>query len=138
MLNHIDLMGRLTRDVDLRYTQSNTPVASFSLACERDFGAKDGVRPVDFIECVAWRSTAEFIQKHFHKGSMAIVSGRLQIREWIDIVNDKRKTAEVVVESVYFGEGKRRENDVADMPYKPAEIGATFDELDDSDGALPF
>lgn len=139
MLNNITIMGRLCSNPDLRYTQSNTPVASFTLACERDFGAKDGVRPVDFIDCVAWRGTAEFIQKYFHKGSMAIVSGSLQTRKWADRENNQRKTSEVVIDSVYFGESKRRENDVVDTPYTPADIGGTFAELDDGYGGdLPF
>ena len=110
MLNHITIMGRLTRDPELRYTQSQTPVASFTLAVDRDFGGRDGgEKQTDFIDCVAWRSTAEFVSKYFAKGSMAVVSGRLQIRDWTDREGGKRRSAEVVVDNVYFGESKRRE-----------------------------
>ena len=99
MLNHIVLMGRLTRDPELRYTQSQIPVASFSLAVDRDFGGRDGgERQTDFIDIVAWRSTAEFVSKYFTKGSMAVVSGRLQIRDWTDREGGKRRSAEVVAD----------------------------------------
>ena len=90
MLNHITIMGRMTRDPYLRYTQSNTPVVSFSLACERDFTAKGQDKETDFIDCVAWRGTAEFVSKYFFKGSMAVVSGRLQMRDWTDRDGNKR------------------------------------------------
>ena len=110
MLNHIIIMGRLTRDPEIKYTQSNTPVASFSLAVERDFGGRDGgEKQTDFIECTAWRQTAEFVSKYFAKGSMAVVSGRLQIREWNDREGNKRRSAEVVADNIYFGESKRRD-----------------------------
>ncbi len=110
MLNHITIMGRLTRDPELRYTQSQTPVASFTLAVDRDFSGRDGgERQTDFIDCVAWRQTAEFVNKYFTKGSMAVVAGRLQIRDWTDRDGNKRRSAEVVAENVYFGESKRRE-----------------------------
>lgn len=126
MLNTITIMGRLTRDPELRYTQSNTPVASFTLAVDRDFGDKQ----TDFIDCVAWRGTGEFVDKYFSKGIMAIVSGRLQIRSWTDDNGNKRRSAEVVAEHVYFGESKRRE--------ASADISAAdFEDLDD-DGELPF
>lgn len=126
MLNTITIMGRLTRDPELRYTQSNTPVASFTLAVDRDFGEKQ----TDFIDCVAWRSSAEFVSRYFGKGSMAAVAGRLQIREWTDNNGSKRRSAEVVAEHVYFGESKRRE--------ASADISAAdFEDLDD-DGELPF
>lgn len=126
MLNTITIMGRLTRDPELRYTQSNTPVASFTLAVDRDFGEKQ----TDFIDCVAWRGTGEFVDRYFSKGSMAIVSGRLQIRSWTDDNGNKRRNAEVVAEHVYFGESKRRE--------ASADISAAdFEDLDD-DGELPF
>ena len=104
MLNHIVIMGRLTRDPELRYTQSQTPVASFSLAVDRDFGGRDGgEKQTDFIDCVAWRQTAEFVNKYFTKGSMAVVSGRLQIRDWTDRDGGKRRSAEVVVYKIYCG-----------------------------------
>ena len=108
MLNHITIMGRLTRDPELRYTQSQTPVASFTLAVDRDFGSRDGgEKQTDFIDCVAWRQTAEFVSKYFTKGRMAVVSGRLQIRDWTDREGGKRRSAEVVVDNVYFGDSKR-------------------------------
>jgi single-strand DNA-binding protein len=108
MLNHIVLMGRLTRDPELRSTQSGTPVASFTLAVDRDFGSRDGgERQTDFIDIVAWRSTAEFVSKYFSKGRMAVVSGRLQIRQWQDKEGNNRRTAEVVADNIYFGESKR-------------------------------
>lgn len=126
MLNHITIMGRLTRDPELRYTQQNTPVASFTLAVDRDFGDKQ----TDFIDCVAWRSSAEFVSRYFGKGSMAVVAGRLQIREWTDNNGNKRRNAEIVAEHVYFGESKRKE--------ASADISAAdFEDLDD-DGELPF
>ena len=108
MLNHIVIMGRLTRDPELRRTGSGVAVTSFSLAVDRDFGPKDGgERETDFIDCVAWRSTGEFVSKYFTKGSMAVVSGRLQIRGWTDKDGNKRRSAEVVADNVYFGESKR-------------------------------
>ncbi len=108
MLNHIVIMGRLTRDPELRRTSSGIAVASFTLAVDRDFGSRDGgERETDFIDCVAWRQTGEFVSKYFAKGRMAVVSGRLQIRNWTDKEGNKRRTAEVVADNVYFGESKR-------------------------------
>ncbi len=158
MLNHITLMGRLTRDPELRYTQTNTPVASFRLAVDRDFTPRDGgERQTDFIDCVAWRSTGEFVSKYFHKGSMAVVSGRLQMREWTDRDGNKRTSAEVVADNIYFGESKRRDEDgysrnggSSNSGYNgrsnapsggydsAAPGGSAFAELDDGDGELPF
>ena len=106
MLNHIVIMGRLTRDPELRYTQSNTPVATVTLADDRDYTGSNGERGVDFIDCVAWRSTAEFVSKYFQKGSMAVASGRLQLRDWIDRDGNKRRSSEVLATSVYFGGSK--------------------------------
>ena len=129
MLNKIMIQGRLTRDVELRRTGTGTAVASFTLAVDRDFGDKE----TDFIECVAWKNTAEFVDKYFSKGRMAIVVGRLQIRNWNDKDGNKRKTAEVVAESVYFGDSK---NDSA-----PAQNDAPAQEyavLDGEDFGLPF
>ena len=121
MLNHIVLMGRLTRDPELRYTQSQIPVASFSLAVDRDFGGRDGgERQTDFIDIVAWRSTAEFVSKYFTKGSMAVVSGRLQIRDWTDREGGKRRSAEVVADNVYFGASKRRDGGDTSRPAAPS------------------
>lgn len=155
MLNHIVLMGRLTRDPELRYTQSQVPVASFSIAVDRDFGGKDGAeRQTDFIDIVAWRQTGEFVSKYFTKGSMAVVSGRLQIRDWTDRDGNKRRSAEVVADNVYFGESKRsREENGGAAPrpstntgnsgsgyqnFDSAPSGSAFSELSDTDGELPF
>ena len=151
MLNHIVIMGRLTRDPEIRYTQSQTPVASFSVAVERDVGGRDGgEKQTDFIDCVAWRQTAEFVSKYFTKGSMAVVSGRLQIRDWTDREGNKRRSAEVVADNIYFGESKRRDGgdnrgERADTSYSApkyeapaAESGSAFSELGDDDGELPF
>ena len=152
MLNHITIMGRLTRDPELRYTQSQTPVASFTLAVDRDFGSRDGgEKQTDFIDCVAWRQTAEFVSKYFTKGSMAVVSGRLQIRDWTDREGGKRRSAEVVVDNMYFGES-RRDGDSGDSRSSSyssygnsgsagkssAPAASAFAELDDGDGELPF
>ena len=151
MLNHITIMGRLTRDPELRYTQSQTPVASFTLAVDRDFGSRDGgEKQTDFIDCVAWRSTAEFVSKYFQKGSMAVVSGRLQIRDWTDREGGKRRSAEVVVDNIYFGESRRRDSSEgsydsrssyssyeAPRSASPAP-SSPFSDLDDGDGELPF
>lgn len=148
VLNRIVIMGRLTRDPELRYTQSKTPVAAFTLAVDRDFGEK----ATDFIDCVAWRQTAEFVSKYFAKGAMAVVAGRLQLRDWTDRDGNKRRSAEVIVESVYFGEAKRREERTADEANYAAEERAGrfeeckaapgayegFSELADADGELPF
>lgn len=126
MLNHITLMGRFVRDPELRYTKSEKPVASFTLAVSRDFGDKE----TDFIECVAWGKTGEFVDKYFQKGSMAVVCGRLQVRTWMDDNDKKRKTAEVVVENIYFGESKKSEakNTFTDIEDFDNEFG-TSEEL---------
>ena len=108
MLNHITIMGRLTRDPELRRTGSGVAVASFTVAVDRDFSGRDGgEKETDFIDCVAWRQTGEFVSKYFTKGSMIVVSGRLQIRSWTDKDGNKRRTAEVVADNVYFGESRR-------------------------------
>ena len=108
MLNNCIIMGRLTRDPELRRTGTGTAVTSFTLAVDRDYNPKDGSeKEVDFIDCNAWRSTAEFVNKYFTKGSMAIVSGRLQIRNWTDKEGNKRRNAEIVADSVYFGDNKK-------------------------------
>lgn len=134
MLNHIALMGRLTRDPELRHTQSGTAVAGFTLAVERDFKSDGGDRETDFIDCVAWRSTAEFVSKYFSKGRMAVVEGRLQIRPWTDRDGSKRRTAEVVADHAYFADSKR---DEAAPQYAPPQA-SQFEELPDDDGDLPF
>ena len=107
MLNKIILMGRLTRDPELRRTGSGTAVTSFSLAVDRDFKSQSGEKETDFIDIVAWRSTAEFVSKYFTKGRMAVVEGRLQMRDWTDKDGNKRRSAEVVADNVYFGDSKR-------------------------------
>ena len=108
MLNHITIMGRLTRDPELRRTGSGVAVASFTVAVDRDFGGRDGgEKETDFIDCVAWRQTGEFVSKYFTKGRMILVSGRLQIRNWTDKDGNKRRPAEVVADNCYFGDSKR-------------------------------
>ena len=107
MLNHIVLMGRLTRDPELRRTGSGVAVASFTLAVDRDYAVQGAEKETDFVDIVAWRNTAEFVSKYFTKGRMAVVSGRLQIRNWQDKDGNKRRTAEVVADNVYFGDSKR-------------------------------
>ena len=108
MLNHITIMGRLTRDPELRRTGTGIAVASFTVAVDRDFGGRDGgEKETDFIDCVAWRQTGEFVSKYFTKGRMIVVSGRLQIRSWTDKDGNKRRTAEVVADNCYFGDSKR-------------------------------
>lgn len=108
MLNHITIGGRLTKDPELRRTGNGTAVTSFSIACDRDFANKEsGERETDFVDIVAWRGTAEFVSKYFSKGRMAIISGRLQIRDWTDKEGNKRRSAEVLAENVYFGDSKK-------------------------------
>ena len=105
MLNHIVIMGRITRDPELRYTQSQLPVASFRVAVDRDYGGRDGAeRQTDFIDCVAWRSTAEFVSKYFSKGRMAVVDGQLIMHDWTDRRGNMHRNAEVVVSNVYFAD----------------------------------
>ena len=108
MLNHVTIMGRLTRDPELRRTGSGIAVASFTVAVDRDFGGREGgEKETDFIDCVAWRQTGEFVSKYFTKGRMIVVSGRLQIRGWTDKDGNKRRSAEVVADNVYFADSKR-------------------------------
>ena len=123
MLNHIVIMGRLTRDPELRRTGSGVAVTSFSVAVDRDFSNKEsGERETDFIDCVAWRSTGEFVAKYFQKGSMAVVSGRLQMRSWTDKEGNKRRSAEVVADNVYFGSSKR--DDASNGSYNGNSYGS--------------
>ena len=154
MLNHIVLMGRLTRDPELRRTGSGIAVASFTLAVDRDYAAQGAERETDFVDIVAWRSTAEFVSKYFTKGRMAVVSGRLQIRNWQDKDGNKRRSAEVVANDVYFGDSKRDgaapggfdqsipsyASAPAPAAYAaPANGGASdFAMLEDNDPELPF
>ena len=147
MLNHITIMGRLARDPELRRTGAGVAVAGFTVAVDRDFSGKDGgEKETDFIDCVAWRQTGEFVSKHFTKGTMIVVSGRLQIRSWTDKDGSKRRTAEIVADNCYFGEAKKAEqshqsgctgfvkNDYA-QPSAPAQ---NFAVLDDPDAKFPF
>ena len=134
MLNKIFLMGRLVRDPELRHTGNGTAVTSFSLAVDRDYKSQSGERETDFIDIVAWRSTAEFASKYFSKGRMAVVEGRLQIRDWTDKDGAKRRTAEVVADNVYFGDSKRTASD-SDTP---APSGEFTEVPEDEKGELPF
>ena len=150
MLNKIILMGRLTRDPELRRTQSGTAVTSFPLAVDRDFKSQGGDKETDFIDIVAWRNTAEFVSKYFTKGRMAVVEGRLQIRDWTDRDGGKRRSAEVIAENVYFGDSKREGGSdyssapAYSAPYSgyaaPAAPGghSDFAEIGEEDGELPF
>lgn len=167
MLNHVVIMGRLTRDPELRRTGSGLAVASFSVAVERDFPNKDtGERETDFIDCVAWRQTGEFVGKWFTKGSMIVVSGRLQVRNWTDKDGNKRRTAEIIADNVYFGESKKdREANAGAAPkvnnyatpygtpnyggyvpsgyvtpgyVPPVQPSSDWAMLDDDDAVLPF
>lgn len=133
MLNKIIIMGRLTKDVELRKTGDATSVASFTIACERDFG-QNGQKETDFFDIVAWNKTADFMSKYFSKGRMAVVSGRLQIRSWNDKDGNKRRTAEIVAENVYFGDSKS-ENSAPGYPEVPQN---DFAMLSGNDEGLPF
>lgn len=158
MLNHITIMGRMTRDPELRRTGSGTAVASFTLAVDRDFAPDGQEKETDFIDCVAWRNTGEFVSKYFTKGRMAVVSGRLQIRGWTDKDGNKRRTAEVIADNVYFGDSKPEGNQGGYNAPAPSSYGAAapgygagqyggysapsgrsdFAMLEDDDGDLPF
>ena len=133
MLNKIFLMGRLTRDPELRRTGSGLAVASFSLAVDRDFKSQSGEKETDFIDIVAWRNTAEFVSKYFTKGRMAVVEGRLQIRDWTDKEGNKRRSSEVVADSIYFGDSKKDTG----MPAQSYSNNGSFSEVED-EGELPF
>jgi single-strand DNA-binding protein len=139
MLNRIVLMGRLTRDPELRRTGSGTAVSSFSIAVDRDFKGQGGEKETDFIDIVAWRNTAEFVSKYFTKGRMAVVEGRLQIRDWKDKEGNNRRSAEVVADNVYFGDSKR-DGDAAGGSYTGGQTAPSggFNEIDEDDGELPF
>ncbi len=155
MLNHIVIMGRMTRDPELRRTGSGVAVTSFTLAVDRDFSNKDnGERETDFIDCVAWRQTGEFVSKHFAKGRMACVSGRLQLRNWTDKDGNKRMNAEVIADNVYFADSKNiaAGNNVGHtaapaatthtgggsaFPYEASDFVGNFVELPDNE-PLPF
>ena len=141
MLNHITIMGRLVRDPEMRTTQSGVAVASFALAVDRDFGGRDGgEKQTDFIDCTAWRHTAEFVSKYFSKGRMAVVSGRLQIDNYTDNDGNKRRSAKVIADNIYFGDSKKdgatgSQSDEA-ASFTPAPSG--FVPVDVDSGELPF
>ena len=157
MLNGTCLMGRLTRDPELRNTQTGIPVCSFSIACDRNFKNANGERETDFFDCVAWRQTAEFVSRHFTKGRMAVVEGRLQIRAWQDKEGNNRRSAEVVADNAYFGDSRRDSDGSSGGNYAnnsyggnnggysapaggyAAPVGGSgFSEIDEEDGDLPF
>ena len=152
MLNQIVLMGRLTRDPELRRTGSGVAVASFTLAVDRDFAAQGAEKETDFVDIVAWRNTAEFVSRFFTKGRMAVVTGRLQIRNWTDKEGNKRRSAEVVADNVYFGDSKRDgaapggfdqtpsypQVPAYQAPAAPAPSASGFSMLEDDDSELPF
>ena len=144
MLNKIIIMGRLTRDPELRRTASSTAVAGFTLAVDRDFKSQSGEKETDFIEVVAWKNTAAFVSKYFSKGRMAVVEGRLQIRDWKDKDGNNRRSAEVVAENVYFGDSKRDGAPAGDYAAPmggyaaPVSTTSSFSEIEDEDGDLPF
>ena len=135
MLNKIILMGRLTRDPELRRTQSGTAVASFTIAVDRDYRAASGEKETDFIDIVAWRGTGEFVSKYFAKGRMAVVEGRLQIRDWTDKDGGRRRSAEVVADNVYFGDSRRGASD-SSLSADPGRNQELTEEEDN--GELPF
>ena len=151
MLNQIVIMGRLTRDPELRRTGSGLAVANFTVAVDRDWPNKEtGEKETDFIDCVAWRHTGEFVSKYFSKGSMIVVSGRLQIRGWTDKDGNKRKSAEIVADNVYFGESKKKDAAANNYFTPPATTATNYDGYnsynsyilseygDDDDDVLPF
>ena len=141
MLNNIIIMGRLTRDPELRRTGSGVAVASFTLAVDRDYSSKDGgEKETDFIDCVAWRQTGEFVSSHFEKGRMACVSGRLQIRNWTDKDGNKRRNAEVIADNIYFADSKNTAQNGNSAPTSAAAPATdyNFPQLDFGDEQLPF
>ena len=153
MLNHIVIMGRLTRDPELRRTGSGVAVASFTVAVDRDFGGRDGgEKETDFIDCVAWRQTGEFVSKYFNKGRMIVVSGRLQLRSWTDKDGNTRRTAEVVADNCYFGDSKQASGDsqgygnsypetmtlIHNIGYGAPTPQNDYALLEDDDAQLPF
>jgi single-strand DNA-binding protein len=145
MLNSCIIMGRMVRDPELRRTASGVAVASFTLAVDRDFTGKDSEKETDFIDCVAWRGTGEFVSKYFTKGRMACVSGRLQLRDWTDKDGNKRRAAEVVADNVYFADSKNATENgstgataYAPTQYTAAPAAGSFEVIDEDDGQLPF
>lgn len=129
----------MTADPELRRTQNGTSVVSFTVACDRDYSGQDGCRPTDFIDCVAWRNTAEFVHSYFSKGRMAVVEGRLQTRDWTDKDGNKRRSFDVVVQSMYFGDSKKEERAEPSYmpPPTPQELSDRYQDLADEE-VLPF
>lgn len=147
MLNQISVQGRIARDPELRRTASGKAVTSFTLACDRDFkNQQTGEKEVDFIECVAWGGTAEMVEKYFHKGQMAVATGRLQLRDWTDKNGQKRRQAEILVNNIYFCGSKESgtqassgaDNGYSAQAYQATAPAANFAELEDEDAQLPF
>ena len=141
MLNKVVLMGRLTKDPELRRTGSGTAVTSFSLACDRDFKSQSGEKETDFVEVVAWKNTAEFVSKYFSKGRMAVVEGRLQIRNWTDKAGSKRTTAEIIADNVYFADSKRSEsndNQKENFNALSGRVSDDFAPISEEGGEIPF
>ena len=147
MLNQISVQGRIVRDPELRRTASGKAVTSFTLACDRDFkNQQTGEKEVDFIECVAWGGTAEMVEKYFHKGQMAVATGRLQLRDWTDKNGQKRRQAEILVNNIYFCGSKESgtqassgaDNGYSTPAYQAPAPAANFAELDGEDEQVPF
>ena len=138
MLNHITAAGRLTKDPELRRTQNGVSVASFTIACDRDIKDASGNKQTDFIACVAWRNTAEFVDKYFTRGRMVIVSGRFQMREWTDKNGNNRRNAEILAENVYFADSKRTVENTEKNETKEAAQTVDFDQVEIDDDELPF
>ena len=141
MLNNINLMGRLTAEPDYRTTQSGAAMARFTLAIERDYKPKDGEKQTDFIDVTAWRSTADFVSKYFHKGQLVAVSGSLQTGSYTDRDGNKRKSWTIIANHVYFAESKRdssQQQSGSDVyvPYEAAPTSEDFTPVNDDD--LPF
>lgn len=136
MLNHVVIMGRLTREPELRRTDSGIAVTSFTVAVDRDIANKDGERETDFFDCVAWRGTGEFVAKHFRKGQMIVVDGRLQVRSWKDKDGSKRRTTEIVADNIYFGEGKK--DAPSESPVQNNPPASDYEKLEGEDAQLPF
>lgn len=145
MLNKVFIMGRLTRDPELKRTEGGAAVTAFSVACDRDFKDKGGNKVADFIDCVAWRNTAEFVAKHFTKGRMAVVEGRMQNREWKEKDGNSRRVTEIQVDNIYFGDSKKDEakpNPVGSyydhMAKMASGVAVEFNEMDDDEDGIPF
>ena len=138
MLNQINVMGRLTRDPELRYTQNQVPVCSFTIACSRDFGGSNGRRETDYFDCVAWRSVGELVSEYFTTGRMIVVAGHLQNRNWTDKDGNKRRSTEIITENVYFGDSRIRGDSKGSASANDDEGFEAPDDYGPEDGELPF